>query len=406
MVHEAAGQMAHGYERAKQGIGEIGGGQVLSGLGDVAVGAGGAAIGAAGYVGAPLAAPVHTIVGEPTKHIVGAATGSPRAGELAGSTAELAATAFAPIPKEIPHFGAEAEKLGPTIEAMKAAAKAGFQSSAIRDLTFEPRVIQNWAEITKAHLGSLGLDDIIAPKTWAIVKKLDEAPADATMTGSGLQTLRRTLGKAAAAADPSERLAAVETMHALDQFVEHLPATDVISGDPTKAASVWKEARDNYATAKHAELVRTATEHAKDRTGATYSGQNIDNVTRQEIRRILDNPKLLRGFTQEEQQQMRLIDRGTWKGDLPRFIGNLLGGGGGFPSVIVAGAGAAAAGPGGAAAPLLGYAFKKLGNTNTARRVAELDRMIRARSPLGEQTRAAAEDYGATARTFDNDPTP
>jgi len=184
-----------------------------------------------------------------------------------------------------------------------------------------------------------------------------------------------------------------------------MPQSALLSGDAKKAAEIWSKARANYAAAKHAELVQDAVKKASNKAGSTYSGQNIDNATRQAVRKILDSDKLKRGFTDEEVAQMEKIAKGTWVGDLPRFMGNLLGGGGGFPSVIAAGTGAAAAGPVGAATPLVGYAFKKLGNVITAGRVSALDQMIRSRSPLAEEMKSTMARFGQAAANVQGSPT-
>ena len=394
-VHAAVNSMRHGYNRLT--------GKDES-LGERAAGAGEAALGGMNYVSAPITAPVHSLVGKPTANVVGAATGSERAGRFAGDTADLATELFIPIPKGLtPARATEAAAL-PSIEELKSAAKAGFESPEIKDLTFRPEAMKQGGELIQLKLTEQGIPEELAPKTWAILKKLDNPPSGSTMTGQGLQTLRRTLGKAAADADPTERLAAKEAIDAVDAFMAHIPPNAVLSGDPAKASQIWGNARANYASAMHAQTIREAVDKAKNRAGSTYSGGNIDNATRQEVRKILDSPKKARGFTPEETAQMRHIDRGNYVGDAPRAIGNLTGGGGGFPSVIAAGAGAAAAGPMGAALPLIGYGFRKLGNIITANRVAKLDQMIRGRSPLAAETRGSIETYGATAQAFEHDP--
>ncbi len=173
-------------------------------------------------------------------------------------------------------------------------------------------------------------------------------------------------------------------------------------------AAIWNEAKGNYAAAMRSQDVLRATKVAADRAGSTYSGLNIDNTTRQEIRKILDNPKRVRGFSDAEKAQMEKVVRGTWTGDLPRWIGNMLGGGGGFPSILAYGAGEMASGNvmGGLALPLVGYVFKRLGNVITSNRVAELSKMIRSRSPLAAQMRGPLTNWGKAGVSFEGSPTP
>lgn len=398
MVHGAEGEMVSGLSRAGRGESELTSGKIGQGLGDIAAGGGQAAIGGANYVTAPINAPIRTFIGKPTGNLVQSATGSKTAGDIAQGIAEMGAAMMLPLPK------GEAAAEAPSVEALKAAAESGFNSPVIEALQFNPQSIQNWSDVTRVELGTQGIDSILAPKTWGILDKFDKIPEGSTVSGKNIQTLRRTLGKAASLPDATERLAAKQAIDSLDTFIENPPPKSIVAGHPTEASHVWKEARGNYAAAKHAEMVQDAVERAELYAGSAHSGQNIDNATRQRIRDILKNPKERRGFTSDEVGQMEKIVKGTWHGDIPRFVGNLLGGGGGLGSVVSAAAGAAAAGPAGAGAPLLGYAFKKLGNFITARRVQELQQMIRARSPLAEQMRSALVGYSRASLEVTENP--
>jgi hypothetical protein len=209
-------------------------------------------------------------------------------------------------------------------------------------------------------------------------------------------------------------MAASQAIESLDDFVAGLPKDAVLSGDPAKVSSIWAQARGDYAAAKRAEKIDTALEKAELQAGSAHSGQNIDNATRQKIKEILTNPKLSRGYDQTELAAMRRIVKGTFVGDVPRFLGNLLGGGGGLGMVVGTGTGAytgamlhgASGAAIGATVPVLGYAFKKLGNAITASRVDDLSTLIRSRSPLADQMRGPLETWGQAAQDLEISSTP
>lgn len=90
MIHESVGQMG-------RGIGQIETGRPW----EMAKGVGNVALGGLGYVGAPISAPLHTIVGKPVENIVGSVAG-PTAGKIAGSAAEIGAGFALPVPR-LPH---------------------------------------------------------------------------------------------------------------------------------------------------------------------------------------------------------------------------------------------------------------------------------------------------------------
>jgi hypothetical protein len=401
MRNEAQDQMS-------RGVGQI---AHPSGVMDVAKGAGNVALGAAGFVGSPVNAAIDTVVGQPIEEN----TGIPR-----GIT-DTAASLALPIPKSLPSLGMRvgsgaaktAEQAAPTIEELDKAAKAGFQHPEVGQLSIKPKALQSWADDLRSNLTEAGLDENIAPKTWNILKRFDEAPPNSVVTGNNLQSLRRTFGRAAA--DPNDAPAASRAIESLDKFVgEGIPQDAVLRGDPNTVGSIWGEARGNYAAARRSERISTAIDKAELQAGGANSGANIDNATRQQIKSILNNRKARRGYSGDELREMRQIVMGTYTGDAARAVGNILGGGGGLGTMLTAGAGAAsgamAGGPFGAiigaATPIVGFGFKKLGNAITGSSVEKLDELVRSRSPLAKQMLPPIQKWGEAVSSYQGSPTP
>lgn len=101
MVDQSVDQMKGGANRVAAGIQQARDGNYLQAIKDVGMGAGGALLGAAGYVGAPINAPVHSLIGQPVANNVEAVTGSKTAGELAGGVADIGVTFAIPVPKRV-----------------------------------------------------------------------------------------------------------------------------------------------------------------------------------------------------------------------------------------------------------------------------------------------------------------
>lgn len=119
MVNQSVDQMKSGAGRVAGGIQQAREGNYLKALEDVGMGAGNALLGAAGYVFAPINAPVHSIIGQPVENNVEALTGSKTAGQLAGGVADIGATFAIPAPKRVAipsrapsELGAASERLG------------------------------------------------------------------------------------------------------------------------------------------------------------------------------------------------------------------------------------------------------------------------------------------------------
>lgn len=287
----------------------------------------------------------------------------------------------------------------PTTQALKAAAKEGFESPEVASLAVRPTAIREFGAGLQSKLNASGLDDLLAPKTFGILSKFEKIPDEAMITGANLQTLRRTFQNAAGSPDKTERLAASKVIDAIDEFIPNVAARDILSGDPKAAAEAWSLARGNYAAAMRSEDIAKAVLKAQRQAEAAGSGANIDNATRQQFKAILNNDKKLRGFAAEEVAQMEALVKGTATGNVARLIGKAA------PTGIVSGglaggAGFAAGGPVGAVlVPLAGYIGKKLGDRSTAKQVAALDELVRSRAPLAK----AMEDFGVKFSVIERD---
>jgi hypothetical protein len=208
--------------------------------------------------------------------------------------------------------------------------------------------------------------------------------------------------------NPKDALAARRAIEALDRFAENPPPRSVVGGPleverAQQAGDIMAEGRGNYAAAKRSDRFEKQRRDAELDAAAAYSGMNIDNRLRQKVNEILKSEKLSAGFSPAEIKEMELFSAGkTHSRNIRRWFGNLLGGGGGLGANVTAGvasglAGAAGyklSGPLGIAAstvpPLIGYGLKSSANRAAQHGMAELDAMIRRRSPLFEQRLAAS----------------
>lgn len=370
------------------------------GIGDVAKGVGKTALGAVGYVASPINAAYRSIVGQPVEDV----TGIPR--EYTEFAAQLATPGLGMVSagKAAPAVKA-VEQAAPSIQELKAAAKAGYQSPEVKGLAIQSPAISNFSQTAQVALNNAGIDANIAPKTFGILANLEKVPEGAIVTGDNLNNLRKIFGNAAKSIDPAERLAASRAIEALDNFLPSLKQADVIEGDVAAAAKTLETARGNYSAAKHAETIDNKTIQAELRAAAANSGRNVANTIRQRMADILINPKQQRGFNQSELDMMEQIVRGTTGQNALRIAGNVTGGGGGIGAALTGGGGALALGPVGMGIPIAGYLMKSVGNKMTLRQAEKLSEAIRSRAPLAssaEKWEVAADGFskGRNARSF------
>lgn len=274
----------------------------------------------------------------------------------------------------------------PAAADLKAAATAGYDAAKNSGVEFQPSALTRFSSGVKADLNADGLNDVLAPKTFGVLDKIGVAPPGATVTTNDFRTLQRALGYAAKSTDPTERMAAGRAIKALNDHIENLPASDIARGTPLDAANVSatiKEANANYAGYKRSEDFNFRGEKAQNNADAANSGMNLENNLRSQVRQILNNKNLQRGYDADTLAAFKAFNSGSRSANVMRRVGNILGGGGGWSTLINGVIGNAIAGPLGAIAePAIGAAIKSAGNARSSRQFQALAERIRANTPL------------------------
>ena len=229
----------------------------------------------------------------------------------------------------------------------------------------------------ETRLATEGVDKMLHPKVTAVFdsmsKRLGEDP-----TIADLMTIRRQIGIAANSTAPEladERRIAGIMRDQLDGLIDNLGDGDLVSGTVSGVSDNLAEGRALWSRAKKSEIIDDVIARADNQASGVENGLRIG------FRQLLNNKKLIRGFSPEEVAAIKDVVAGTPSIRAMRLLGklsfgtkgnNFLGG-----SIGVTG-GAAALGPfGAAAAPVLGYAAQK-GADAATRRSAELARAMAA----------------------------
>jgi hypothetical protein len=296
----------------------------------------------------------------------------------------------------------------PTAEALKEAATQGYSQARELGVEYAPKAVQELSQTIQQGLEADGVLAELSPKTFLILRKLQEAPPDSVATLSNLDAARKALGHAAGDfTNKTEQMAARRAIDELDGFIANADPAAVVAGPSAQAAKILEDARGNYAAASRSDRITKTEESADLRASAANSGRNADNTIRQRLRPIVDptQPKNARGYSPEELAAIEGVVRGTPVGNTARNMGNLLGGGGGLGSLLTAGGGAMAgsaaggslgAGIGTVTLPAVGVGMKALANAITRKGASGVDEMVRARSPLYEgMPSTMAADYDA-----------
>lgn len=308
----------------------------------------------------------------------------------------------------------------PTAQALQDVASQGYSAARNSGLKIKPEAITGKIDQVRAGLEQDGIFDQLAPKTFAIINKASSAPEGGYATVANLEAIRRSLQLAARDfTNPTEQLAASRVIKGVDEFLSGLSETSAMAGPPAATsgmgalasqisaagsspqdiAAILTNARGNYAAAQRSNSLTGALdrantgilERAEARAQAANSGRNLDNTIRQKIVSLLEKPKEVSGFSDQELTALNNAAAGGPVRNSARYVGNFLGGGGGLGQMvgtsIGAGAGAVVGGvPGaivGAAVPAVaGAGAKTIANILAKRSLRGVDELVRSNSPL------------------------
>ncbi|WP_336099188.1 hypothetical protein [Roseovarius sp. CH_XMU1461] len=309
---------------------------------------------------------------------------------LAGGLSPVAASrALRPSPK------------APSVEMLKAEADAAYEEVRNSGATLSPASADALAGRISGTLGERAATRKLNPRAAIAADALSKDLRSAPPTIAEVDQVRQWVGKNVAGSNEAgERAIGVQMKNAIDNHLDTLTPSDVsgtnrahevvstLQGAREKAHRVHKsqlfEAEDTGAIAKG--LRRAAT---------TGTGGNEINAIRQNVRRVLENPKLRRGFSESELKAMREIADGTPTQNALRLLGRLAPTSGGLPLGGFAGA---AAGVGATGNPLLlapsviGQGAKMLGERSTRKAISGLGELIRNGKPLPKKAASDLEN--------------
>lgn len=262
----------------------------------------------------------------------------------------------------------------PTGDELRAGAKAAYTEAENAGVIIaKPAWKQAVADIKNAVVDE-GLHPGIHPKANAALSALEQV--DDNLTLEGAERLRRIIGSAGKSIEPDERRLAGVMKEKLDDFLSNLDQSHVLGGDPQRATSALKEARDMWSRMSKGDMMESLVDRAGTRAGQ-FTGSGFENALRTEFRQLALNPKRLRMFSADEQAAIKKVAEGGPLGNAMRWLGKFA------PRGVVSTAagqaiGQTVGGPvGGFALPMLGEAGRMGATASTSRKAAMAAELMR-----------------------------
>lgn len=270
-------------------------------------------------------------------------------------------------------FNAKVPQMG--VEDLKAASNAAYRQAEQSGVAFNKvgvdRLTRNIVDDLTAH----GFDPANEPGAMAVLRRL-QSMKGGNVTFKGLDTLRKVASNGYIPGNQSNNKVLTQIIGRIDELVDAAdPATILMGKNPQAAAGAIKEARSMWGRAKKLETVQELLERAELNAGSSGSGGNVENASRQQIKRMLTNPNLKRGLSNAEQASARKAVLGSKTQNALRLAGKLSPQGNGL--MMVLGAGGAVTAPQFAVpAMIMGYGAKKTAEHLSRKSVAELVNLI------------------------------
>jgi hypothetical protein len=295
----------------------------------------------------------------------------------------------------------------PSREALFAASDDAYERARNMGVDYSSDAVRNMAAGLRQALERDGILEELAPKSFAVLKKLEQPPQGSVAPLSGIEAARRAFRNAGKDFNnPTDQLAADRLIRGIDEFTQGDVPGSVVAGPAAAARETLGQARGNYAAASRSDRLtgdegRTVQRSAELRTAAANTGLNLDNTIRARVADLLLDPKRTAGFSDAEKAALERVAVGTGPRNAIRDFGNTFGGGGGIAGPVIGlMAGGQAAGVSGAAAgaavglglPIAGRAARVTANRLTTRDLVRADEMVRQRSPLYESIKAGTPD--------------
>lgn len=267
--------------------------------------------------------------------------------------------------------GRQSQAAAPSVDDLRAAGQAAYQQADQAGVIFSPKAVDRLKTQVQQKLTDIGYDPALQPGAAAVVRRLENLSGQ-NVTLTGLDSLRKVAANGYIPGNRSNNKAISDIISAIDDLVTNPKASEVLTGNAKAASDALKTAREMWSRLSKADRVSEAISRAELRAASTGSGGNVDNAIRQNLRRLLENP---RGFTQAEQEALRRVVEGTPAQNALRLAGKLSPSGNGLMAAL--GIGGTMVNPAVGLFSLGGMGAKAAADSMTRQNAQVLDALIR-----------------------------
>lgn len=262
-------------------------------------------------------------------------------------------------------------------EQLKEAGQNAYRQAREAGVIFKPDAVNRLQQTVYKDMAEFGFHPTNQPGAAVAYNELARLAEGGNVSLEGLEALRRMASNGYNPTNPSNNELLRRITERIDDFAATAGADDILTGNAQAAVDALNQGRDYWTRFRKLEKVQELIDRAARRAGSTGSGGNVENATRQELRKILDNKKLMRGFKPDEIEAITAVVMGTPTQNTLRLIGKLSPQGNGLMAALGLG-GAYAAPQVAIPAMIAGAGAKKAAEAMTASNAEAAKRLIAA----------------------------
>ncbi|KRA00233.1 hypothetical protein ASD64_01270 [Mesorhizobium sp. Root157] len=295
-------------------------------------------------------------------------------GAAGGALGNLAGEALsAGVSKIAGKFNPKVPPMG--VDDLKAASNAAYSRAEQAGVAFNQNGVNQLRTNIIQDLTSRGYHPTNEPGVKPVLDYLAKV-GNGNITLKGLDTLRKVASNGFQPGNQSNNATLTQIIGRIDELVNAAdPSTVLMGSNPQAAANALQEARGMWGRAKKLETVQELLDRAGLNAGSAGAGGNVENASRQQIKRLLTNPNLKRGLTKAEQDAARKAVLGSRTQNAFRLAGGMSPTTGKLTAFLT-GAGALTNPAVGVPAMIAGYGAKKTAEHLSRKSVAELVSLI------------------------------
>ncbi|BCG91422.1 hypothetical protein [Mesorhizobium sp. 131-2-1] len=259
------------------------------------------------------------------------------------------------------------------VDDLTAAAKAAYERADQAGVAFNNEGVNALRSNIIKDLTERAFDPVNEPGVMPVIRRLEAMQGNVTL--KGLDTLRKVASNGFIPGNKSNNVALTQIISRIDELVTKADPSHVMMGDAKAGAFALQDARKFWSSGKKLEIVNELLDRAGLNAGSTGAGGNVENATRQQLKRLLTNPSMRRGLTADEQAAARKAVLGSKTQNALRLAGKLSPQGNGL-MLAIGGAGTIAAPATAIPAMVAGYGAKKTAEYLSRKSVGELVNLI------------------------------